>query len=338
LRLIDMTGGRLDKALEIADERIGALPWIGDGRGRTFYAVGGTWRALAKMYMEQTRHPLRVMQGYAITTREALAYCEMVRRTRKLTGLAGFAEVSKPRRESIPYGAMVLERLLKRIEPRDVVFSVFGIREGLIYEMLTGEEQAKDPLLSFCMSLATRSSRSAAHGLELAEWTDAIFDATSGPKETPAERRLRHAACILSDVGWRAHPDYRGEQTLNLIAHAGLGGIDHAGRIFLALSVYFRHANEADSEGDHLSARLKQAVPRRALKRARILGAAVRSAHMLSIGKSGIIPRTPVSLADGRLTLRLPADLAPLDGERLRRRFSALAALLDCTPEIATAG
>ena len=64
------------------------------------------------------------------------------------------------------------------------------------------------------------------------------FSASPDLAETPDERRLRHAACLLSDVGWRAHPDYRGEQSLNTIAHAGLGGVDHAGRIFLALAIY----------------------------------------------------------------------------------------------------
>ena len=45
--------------------------------------------------------------------------------------------------------------------------------------------------------------------------------ATSGLEETGEERRLRHAACLLADIGWRAHPDYRGEQSLNIIAHGG---------------------------------------------------------------------------------------------------------------------
>jgi exopolyphosphatase/guanosine-5'-triphosphate,3'-diphosphate pyrophosphatase len=119
----------------------------------------------------------------------------------------------------------------------------------------------------------------------------------------------------LSDIGWRAHPDYRGEQSLNVIAHAALGGIEHAGRIFLALSVYFRHAGSAET-GDELSERLKGAVSRKVLRRARIVGAAVRTAHMLSIGMPGVIDETPRSYAS-------------LDGERLRSRFKTLAELVD---------
>ena len=171
--------------------------------------------------MEHTGYPLRVMHGYTIPTDEAIAFCEFVRKTKKLSALPGIEELAKARREVLPYGALVLERLLKAVEPREVVFSVFGIREGLLFSLLPAHERRKDPLLSFCAEYAALRSRSVEHAWELCNWTDAIFE-PPGPEETPEERRLRHAACLLSDIGWRAHPDYRGEQSLNLLAHAAL--------------------------------------------------------------------------------------------------------------------
>jgi len=178
-------------------------------------------------------------------------------------------------------------------------------------------------------------SRSADHARELCVWTDALFQ-PPGPKETDEERRLRHAACLLSDIGWRAHPDYRGEQSLNIVAHAGLGGIDHEGRVFLALTIYFRHSGAGgDAENrDELSQRLTEIVSKRTLRRARILGAAIRAAHMLSIGRPGIIDEAPVAYDGTHLTLTIPRSHQALDGERLRRRFEALAHLLECEPEI----
>ncbi len=333
LRLIDTTADKLDKALAIVDEQIARVPWLAKGRGRRFYAVGGTWRALAKLHMEQTGYPLRVMHGYALPARDAIAFCEGVRRAKKVSSLIGGDRIAKPRREVLPYGALVMERLLRELAPSEVVFSVFGIREGLVYDQLTAEERAKDPLLSFCEDYARLRSRSVEHAHELVSWTDALF-ADPGPGETPEERRLRHAACLISDIGWRAHPDYRGEQSLNVIAHAALGGIDHPGRIFLALSVYFRHTGSFE---DELSTRLRDAVGKRLQKRARIVGAAVRTAHMLSIGMPGVIPRTPLTYEGGRLVLTLPRDLAALDGERLRRRFDSLADLLDRKAEVRAA-
>jgi exopolyphosphatase/guanosine-5'-triphosphate,3'-diphosphate pyrophosphatase len=249
--------------------------------------------------------------------------------------MEGIEEVSRPRREVLPFGAMVLERLLKRIEPSDVHFSVFGIREGLLYSLLSEAERHKDPLLSFCIDYARLRSRSADHAIELCSWTDSLFQG-AGPKETDDERRLRHAACLLSDISWRAHPDYRGEQSLNLIAHAALGGIDHPGRVFLAFAIYFRHAgigSEAEA-GDRLSARLKDIVPKKLYRRARIIGAAIRAAHMLSIGRPGIIDETSLSYEGDKLVLTIPRTHAALNGERLQRRFGALAELLERRGEV----
>lgn len=337
LRLIDTTGDKLDKAQAAADQHVGSVAWLDKGRGRTFYAVGGTWRALAKLHMAATNYPLRVMHGYRLPTREAIAFCELTRRTKKLSTLPGGDDISKARREVLPYGALVLERLLRKLEPSEVVFSVFGIREGLVHSLLSASERAKDPLISFCEHYARLRSRSLEHARELVAWTAPLFG-EPGPKETPEEARLREAACLISDIGWRAHPDYRGEQSLNVVAHAALGGIDHEARIFLALAVYFRHAGGGDEKGDDLSERLKGAVSRRVLRRARVVGAAVRTAHMLSIGMPGIIDETPIGYEGRKLVLRLPKAHATLDGERLRARLKSLAELLECEPEVRVGG
>src|SRR5690606_31673724 len=133
----------------------------------TLYGVGGPWRSLARLHMEMTDYPLRVMHGYRIGTREAIDFCEFVRRSRKLSDIRGGAEIPKARREVLPYGALVLERLLRRVRPRDVTFSVFGIREGLLFSLLSEAERRKDPLLSFAEDYARLRSRSAEHGREL---------------------------------------------------------------------------------------------------------------------------------------------------------------------------
>ncbi len=336
LRLIDTTGNRIERAVDIIDGALASLPWLRNGAGRTFYAVGGTWRALARMQMDRVDYPLRVMQGYRLTTREALDLCEQFRKVKKPFDLPGITGVARARREVLPFGALVLERLLRQMEPRQVVFSVFGIREGLIYGLLPPYERARDPLISFCEDYAALRARSVEHAYELCAWTDQLFS-DPAQEESADERRLRHAACLLSDVGWRAHPDYRGEQSVNTIAHAGLGGVDHQGRIFLALSVFHRHET-SDEAGAGLSERLRSLVSKRVQRRARIVGAAIRVAHMLSIGMAGVIDQTPLSYEDGTLVLSIPPAYAALDGERLRRRLALLAELVGKRPEIRITG
>ncbi len=50
---------------------------------------------------------------------------------------------------------------------------------------------------------------------------------------------------------------------------------------------------------------------------------------MLSIGMPGIIDETPLSYERDKLVLTVPKAYAALDGERLRGRLKALAALVD---------
>ena len=158
-------------------------------------------------------------------------------------------------------------------------------------------------------------------------------------QEARPERDLRGAAPAARGlphlhIGWRAHPDYRGEQSLNVLAHAALGGIDHQGRIFLALSTYFRHTGPDDGEGDELSERLKAVVSKRTQKRARIIGVSDPDrAHDLD-RDAGVILDTPLSYDGDRLVLTLPKARAALDGERLRRRLESLAQLLGRQAEI----
>jgi len=330
LRLIDESGGNMKKAREIVDRAFSKLDWLEKGRGRDFYAIGGTWRALARLHMTQTNYPLRVMHNYRIEADEALKFASLLDHQSQ-SSLAGIRDISSARRETIPYGALVLERLMKQVKPRAIVVSVLGIREGLLYNLLSDEERAKDPLIEACAYLAKQRSRSQQNAWELSAWTEPLFR-MPGPVETPEQTRLRQAACLLSDITWRAHPAYRGAQCLNMVAHGDFVGVDHPGRAFLALAAYYR--NEGVIKNDELSQRLVELVDKEALKRARILGAAFRAAHMVTAAMPGVLPHTPLSYEGNRLIWQLPEPYANLEGERVERRFKTLANLLDREPEI----
>ncbi len=131
--------------------------------------------------------------------------------------------------------------------------------------------------------------------------------ASSGIDENAEEKRLRHAACLLADIGWRAHPDYRGEQSLNIIAHAAFVGIDHPGRAYIALAVFFRHVGLLHDE--ELSPRIRELASTRMLDRARVLGAALRVAYMVSASQPGVLPRAPLKVERHRLVLRLEGEV-----------------------------
>src|SRR6516162_2411679 len=270
LALADISAKSLKKAEKFVKKSLSGLPVLKACEDRNFYAVGGTWRSLARLHMWQTGYPLHVMHGYAIPADEAEEFARLVHRV-DVDTLANIEVVNSARRPLLPYAALVLEYILRVGKPRQVVFSALGIRESLLFSLLKKKDKEKDALIEAARHLNQLRSRSPRHGEELIAWTDR-FMATSGLDETAEERRLRHAACLLADIGWRAHPDYRGEQSLNIIAHGGFSGIDHQGRAYLALAVFFRHVGLVMD--DDLSPRLRELVSTRLLDRARVLGAA----------------------------------------------------------------
>jgi exopolyphosphatase / guanosine-5'-triphosphate,3'-diphosphate pyrophosphatase len=315
--------GTIKKAEKIVEDTFQGLDMLGEGEGRTFYAVGGTWRALARLHMWQTGYPFHVMHNYRISAREALEFSRLVHRVDTET-LSKIEVVNAARRPLLAYAALVMENLISAIRPKQVIISVLGVREGLLYSLLKQNERARDPLIQAAADLNLLRSRSPRHGEELIAWTDR-FMASSGIEETVEERRLRHAACLLGDIGWRAHPDYRGEQSMNIIANGAFIAIDHPGRAYLALSVYFRHAGLSEEE---LSPRLRELATTRALDRARVLGAAMRVAYILTAGQSGVLPKTPMQVKRGKLVLRLPGRYARLAHDRLSNRLRQLARLI----------
>jgi len=311
-----------------ADRAFSGVEWLQRGAGRPFYAIGGEWRAIARLHMVKTGYPLRIFHGYQIEAEEAQRFTRDIVKN-KSSDIPGIEQISRSRRDTVRHACLVMWRLLKQVRPSHVVISAFGVREGLLYLLLDERERARDPLIAASDDAAVIGGRSLDYVRELCQWTDKLFGLVD-PDETEVEGRLRHAACLLSDVGWRAHPDYRGEQSLNLSAHWAVAGTDHPGRLFIALANYYRHEGSLKGELSPLFRDLLGQSPEgdRAHYRARVLGSAMRVAYIISAGTPGIISRTPLEVADGRLTLNLPPRFREFDGEKVRQRLDQLASML----------
>ena len=322
LRLADLAGGSLKRADGLVREALASCGLLEGAAGRALYAVGGTWRAFGRLHMHQTGYPLHVMHGYTLTAGQALDFAERLKDAAPETQ-PSIDVVNEARRPLLPYGALVLEHLLRGAKPARVVFSALGVREGFLYDLLDARERGRDPLIAGVEEIAGLLGRSPAHGRELCAWTDALL-ASAGLAEGPAETRLRHAACLLSDIAWRAHPDHRAEEALQAIAYANVVGVEHAGRAYLALAAFHRYAGS--DEPCELWPRTLLA-PERA-ERARLVGLACRLAHVLSAGMPGVIPQIPLRVRGKRLVLGLGGAFAALDGRRVQNRLRALAKVM----------
>jgi len=308
------------------DAQLAGSGWGGKDRGMadadTFYPVGGAWRSLARIHMQQSGYPLHVIHGYAMRRSKVNDLSQVISGLSRRS-LAKIEGITRSRLETLPAAALVLSRVLRALRCKNVVFSAFGLREGHLFDLLDAAERARDPLLAVAADIAERTARFDMLGEDLLAWTDCLFS-----EESPAGRRLRLAACLLSDVAWREHPDYRAGQAFMRILHYPLSGIGHHERVYLALAVHTRYGGSAT--GSEI-APYQGLIEPDAAHSARVLGLAMRLAYRVS-GATGTVLKRSSLVYDGGagiLRLMLPGDGSAPGGEAVHRRFSALAEALN---------
>jgi len=214
----------------------------------------------------------------------------------------------------------VLREVLKTFKPRDIAVSSYGIREGLLYEQMPQLLRDRDPLIEACRFAEHKDARLPGFGKVIYHFLLPLFKSAS-----PERRRLIRAACLLHDVSWRAHPDYRAEVCFDNATRANLGGLKHSERVFLGLALLHRYSNKRENSR---FSDLDSLISEKDKNDAEIVGKAMRFAAMLWLKKNARLGELRWFPKKKVLELRLSDEAAPLYGEVARSRFAALAAAL----------
>jgi exopolyphosphatase/guanosine-5'-triphosphate,3'-diphosphate pyrophosphatase len=328
IRLADRAQGDLPRARGILEAELATLPWLRRGEGRDLYLVGGAWRALARMHIAQTAYPLSIVHHYVLRRDEARDLAGVVSHaTRKM--LERMPGAPLKRLGDMPYAALALRRLLRATGAARVVFSANGLREGWYSRLLAEEVRQEDPLRAAGRDLGLRWGRDADLPPALLAWTDPLFE-----EEGAEQAALREASCWISDIGSHDHPDYRAEQSFYRVLRQPGVGLDHHQRAFLALVVALRY--EAEPTAPYLAtARALLDVP--AVRRAEVLGAALRLAFTLSGGTPVLLAGTALRRFGAEMQLRLVEGTGVFAGESVQRRLDALAAALGVSATVEVA-
>lgn len=295
------------------------------------YAVGGAWRTLAQVHMALKSYPLKVVHQYEMTADEALETARLVAH-QSAAGLAKLPGVSKKRAETLPYAGLVLEGLIKHLNLKRIEMSAWGVREGLLFDTLDEETRAADPLLAGCAALGGRQGIDPALPGALNGWIADILAALPGAFSERRDAVLTAAACRLSDLGARLHPDHRLELAFDQVLRAPVAGVSHAERAFLAAVMNARYGGGAATPQPEVIGRL---LDENAVKRARALGLAIRLACDLSGRSSQLLANATARVKDGSLTLTAAEGYADvLLGEQTKKRAKALAEAMELSLSI----
>jgi len=317
LRILDATDGKRERMEDLVRDELKKITWLKDLQPPTIYAIGGGFRALAKLHIKKTNYPLNLVHEYAMSKRSVNQMCD------KLTAmspgeLAGLPGLSPKRIQTIVPTALVLQKLLATTGAQEVRFSVSGIREGFFYDLLGPRVQKEDPLLGSAADLAALIGRAGGYAQELYNWMTPLFS-----NEPLMWQRIRLALCKLSELAWSIDPNFRANWAYQRIIQSSLKGLDHKERLMLALALYHRYQTRWKGDKSEISL-----LDERERQWARCIGLAANLAFQLSGGRAGNLYHAKLAYHDSKVLLKLDADAAPLRTETVEKRLDGLSEAL----------
>jgi exopolyphosphatase/guanosine-5'-triphosphate,3'-diphosphate pyrophosphatase len=305
-------------------------PFVGRYSTPEFHAVGGAWRNIALLHMKMADYPLHVAHQYEISRADALDLTRFVERQSR-SSLEGIEGLSKKRYDTLPYSALVLERLIERLAVDRLVFSAYGVREGMLLEAMPPEVRQLDPLIEGCEALTAQRGISPELGHALEAWLGPLFEQLP-PLFGGRDAALTSAACRLADMGARLHPDHRADLAFDQVLRAPLAGLSHPERAFLASVAFSRHAASGQPPGAAAVSRILSPERR---QRARALGSAIRLGSDLSGHNARLLEKSGLAIKGDKLSLTVLTGWEDmLLGEQSTRRAQALASALKLKLEL----
>lgn len=321
LKLAEVRKDGSEKLRRFIKSELRKVDWAGEGKGLPFYMVGGSWRALAQLQMHLSDHPLPIAHQFEMSPKVVDRLARGVPNLSEKR-IAGVRQVSSQRVPHLPGAAILLRAVMKRLGSSHAVVSAYGIREGVFFDGLPKEVAERDPLLAATREEGQRHARFPHHAGALMRWIDPLFE-----REDDADRRLRRAACELSDVAWRAHPDFRAERSLDIALHGNWVAIDGNGRARLGAALFALNGGRVT---DAARRSLAQLATFEELDRAASWGLALRLGQRLTGGTTAPLGGSAIRRKDNLLTLQLSPDYAALRSEAVEKRLAQLATHLGC--------
>jgi len=108
---------------------------------KNFYAIGGTWRTLAQMYLSLNKKSQLPVRGFKVSAEKISEFAAEIS-ARKSVSLIRDFHIEQKRADLLPYSALLLSELLPYLGTKYVVFSDTSIREGVLLDIL---KKAKKP-------------------------------------------------------------------------------------------------------------------------------------------------------------------------------------------------
>ncbi len=286
--------------------------------GEALYLVGGSHRALARYAMHQLNWPLDDPHGFEIMPEAALSLSRAVLRGKLPADVPGLAA---SRLASLPDTAALLAALVREVRPERLVFSAWGLREGLIQMGLSPAERAQDPLVAGVSAFTEALGCPSAIAAMVAGWTTA-----ANPADGESNESLRLAATMLALAAHRVEPNLRAELVADWALRKRWIGADTRGRAMMATCALASSGRLAALPD--LSAVISPASQREAV----LWGLAIRLCRRFSSGSAQALSNSSLFVEGPQLVLAVREPYPALVTDPVEKDLRQLAERLGLQP------
>ena len=302
-------------------KELGKARWDGQ-ECSPLYMVGGTWRAFAIYSMHRAEYPLTDPQAYTLSNTQAdqIAKKLMHMRPDDLTSIRG---VTSSRASGLPDAAAMLRIMLTEMNPAGLVFSSWGLREGLLFHRLSQPARDQDPLLAAVAHFTGLRGASPSLATMIAGWTSGLTESNGERRE-----RLRLAAIMLAIAQSRLEPNMRLKHSFDWAMDKRWLGLDHAGRALLGAALRAACGKLGPTP------ELLQLTDEASLREAAAWGLSFRLCRRIGAGSRTSMLTTRLSRENDKLLLWLDESRAQLASETVVSDLERLAQWLGCTSEL----
>ena len=322
LRLPGLVRGSFSATSKALGEIMDAGGW-GEPIGAPLYLVGGTWRALAVHAMHRRGDVLTDPHGLELSPGDARTLARDIAKT-DFDTLRANPRISTQRAELLPSVGPLLDALLDMMRPEKVVFSSWGLREGLLFDRLPPEQQAQDPLLAGMAVFANMRGCPPTLATRIAGWT-----VNAMPPGWQGSERVRLAATSLALASMQIEPNFRMDIATGWALQKRWLDVTPEERAVMAATVA-ANGNHCD-----LPASITELADAARLEAAICWGLAIRLCRRIGGRSRASLQASSLSIRGGRLVLSLEDSRKDLYGLPNEKDMALLAERLGLEPEVA---
>ncbi len=283
-------------------------------KDKPFFLIGGSWRAIAKIHMQRTQYPLKIIQGYKVKSKKIKKTLEFIQDSSFVTKYDEI-NISADRLELLPLSARLLKIIIDELQIKTLTFSSFGVREGFLYHNLSEAEKKKDPLIEAAKFFEKKETRFPNMSKHTFKWIAPLYK--NLPRKT---KRVIFAATKLHDIAWIAHPDYKMEMCLELVTRSNISGLSHKERVFLAMILLFRHKAKPEKV---FNSKLFKIVSKKKRQIALVIGKGLKLASTF-FGEKSLFDKIDFRLKAHGVELCFQSKIDFVNGEVVERRIQEL--------------